>query len=108
MALGAMPRLRQSRTSRSRWVSSTRGALGARSTGVAVDPNAEAATSMPPLRARRSTSSISGNEPFLGTKADAPACVARSTHCGSRCAVTTTMTSSGMTSRSRRVAASPS
>ena len=63
---------------------------------------------MPPLRARRSTSSISGSEPFLGTNADAPACVARSTHCGSRCAVTTTITSSGRTSRSRRVAASPS
>ena len=73
-----------------------------------MEPNADAATSMPPLRARRSTSSISGSDPFFGTNADAPAWVARSTHCGSRCAVTTTMTRSGRTSRSRRVAASPS
>ena len=40
--------------------------------------------------------------------ADAPACAARTTQSGSRCAVTTATTASGATSRIRRVAVRPS
>ncbi|MEK6442057.1 hypothetical protein WBK50_24605 [Pseudonocardia sp. T1-2H] len=106
IAFGAMPRPRQARTSRSRWV--RLGIAGFCRVAAPVRANADGAMSMLPLRARRRTSSISVSEPFFGMNAEAPAWVARTTQSGSRCAVTTTITVSGATSRILRQAASPS
>ena len=70
--------------------------------------NVDGATSIWPARTRVRTSIISLSEPSFGMKADAPAWPARTTHSGSRWAVTTATAVCGATSRSRRVADNPS